>query len=106
MNGNPLWRFLRGILRFVVGIIVVLAILWATGALVYDMPGPILASPSRRAVLAHERLGGLVCLPRQEAGEDCGIAGFCMHPRLVVHPATTKRPRLAARRGADRVGRD
>jgi hypothetical protein len=40
MNGNPLLRFLRGILRFVGSLPIMLAILWATGALVYDLPGP------------------------------------------------------------------
>jgi hypothetical protein len=40
INGKPLWRFLRGILRFVFTIPVILAILWAAGALVYDLPFP------------------------------------------------------------------
>src|SRR4051812_30378426 len=32
--------FLGHTFRFVAGIIVVLAIVWSTGALIYDMPGP------------------------------------------------------------------
>ncbi|HSI65017.1 MAG TPA: DUF4105 domain-containing protein, partial [Candidatus Saccharimonadia bacterium] len=40
MNSNPLWKILRGILRFVGATLIVLAILWAAGALLYDLPGP------------------------------------------------------------------
>jgi hypothetical protein len=40
MNGNPLWKILRGTLRFVGATLIVLAILWAAGAVLYDLPGP------------------------------------------------------------------
>jgi hypothetical protein len=40
MKRHPLGRILSGILRFVAGVLIVIAILWATGALIQDLPVP------------------------------------------------------------------
>jgi hypothetical protein len=41
LKDHLLWRLLRGILRFVAAIPVVLAVLWAGGAFGYDLPVPV-----------------------------------------------------------------